>query len=694
MKDENRTKDQLIKELKELHQQIRDLKNFEVEHKRTEKVLLQCEERYRILAENPMNGIYISTESGFEYVNPAFEEICGYKSEELCSRDFNFLDLIHPDDKELVKKRKEAREKGKILPSIYEFRIITKEEEIRYVEVNTVSLLGERGKILGILRDITERKRAEDEYKKAQKPFSGIYNSSKDAIGYADLEGYILDVNSSFCSLTGYSRAEMLNGIRYQDLTPEEYHQYEAKVIERIFSTGKPEEYEKEYVRKDGSRVPVLLTTFIVRGNNGKPVGFAAIIKDITERKLTQEKLRESEEKYYRLIVETSPDAITKTDLDGRINYASQRTAEMHGYKESKELIGRSAFELIAPEEHEKAMVNLKSTMEEGIIRDVQFTFLRKDESRFPGELSSALLKDSSDKSIGFIALTRDITERKISEEKLKKQNLRNKLILQTALNGFFLLDRKGTILEANKSVAEIVGYPLQKIFGMNIRDLEENENAQEVKKYVNKVMKKGFDRFETKLWNKNGKIVELRVSTSFIDLEGNKFFFTFFHDITKSKITEQALRKRGEKELETKSSNLEEFNTALEVLLKKREEDKADLEKSILFNVEDLVVPYIEKLKKIGLSKKQGVYVGILENNLKKIISPFSRKLSTKYHKFTPAEIRVADLVRQGKRNKEIAEILNVSPRTAAFHRENIRKKLGIRKNKTNLTSYLSSLP
>ena len=109
--------------------------------------------------------------------------------------------------------------------------------------------------------------------------------------------------------------------------------------------------------------------------------------------------------------------------------------------------------------------------------------------------------------------------------------------------------------------------------------------------------------------------------------------------------------------------------------------------------NIERLIVPYLEKLKTTGLDEKQITYIHILESNLKELVSPFSHKLSAHFLNFTPTEIQVANLLRQGRTNKEISELLNSSPRTIAFHRENIRKKLKLVKKKTNLKSFLLSV-
>lgn len=150
---------------------------------------------------------------------------------------------------------------------------------------------------------------------------------------------------------------------------------------------------------------------------------------------------------------------------------------------------------------------------------------------------------------------------------------------------------------------------------------------------------------------------------------------------------------KKREKELSLKSHNLEEVNTALKVLLKQRDEDRQQAEEMILSNVNKLIVPYIERLKHSGLTPGQRNLIDIMEQNILEIVSPFLWNLSLRHTNFTPQEFQVANLVRKGKSMKEIAEIQNVSVRTIAFHRENIRKKLGLRNKKKNLRSHLLSL-
>jgi len=145
-------------------------------------------------------------------------------------------------------------------------------------------------------------------------------------------------------------------------------------------------------------------------------------------------------------------------------------------------------------------------------------------------------------------------------------------------------------------------------------------------------------------------------------------------------------------KELEVRTGDLEEVNTALKVLLKRREEDKTELEEKVLFSVKELITPHIEKMRNTRLDHRQETIMGIIESNLNDIVSPFMQGMPTRFAKLTPTEIQVANLVKQGKITKEIAELLNVSTKTIDRHRDNIRRKVGIKNKKINLRTHLLS--
>ena len=161
--------------------------------------------------------------------------------------------------------------------------------------------------------------------------------------------------------------------------------------------------------------------------------------------------------------------------------------------------------------------------------------------------------------------------------------------------------------------------------------------------------------------------------------------------DITDLKLAEEALKKSEEALTEQKQS-LEEANIALKVLIKQREADRLELEQKVLSNVKDLVLPYVDKLKRARLKPKEKTLVDIIDTHLNDIISPFLQRMSAMNILLTPQEIQVAALVKDGKSSKEIADVLNVSPTTVHFHRKNLRDKFGLKKRRANLRAFLLS--
>jgi DNA-binding CsgD family transcriptional regulator len=152
-------------------------------------------------------------------------------------------------------------------------------------------------------------------------------------------------------------------------------------------------------------------------------------------------------------------------------------------------------------------------------------------------------------------------------------------------------------------------------------------------------------------------------------------------------------LNKKSEDKLEAVFRQLDEIKTTLDTLVEKRNEDKVKIKKSIRLNVEELVWPYLERLKNCNLNHNQKLIVGCMETSLKSITSSFFENLGVKLSKLTPMEIKVADLVKSGKTNKEIADLLCLSINTILSHRSKLREKLGLKNKKINLRAYLLSV-
>ncbi len=133
--------------------------------------------------------------------------------------------------------------------------------------------------------------------------------------------------------------------------------------------------------------------------------------------------------------------------------------------------------------------------------------------------------------------------------------------------------------------------------------------------------------------------------------------------------------------------------NQALKAIIDQREMEKRSIEQTMVLNLKRYVFPYLDALDRLKIGNDVKSYVSIIRTNIEQLISPVSKRLSGAYLDLTPTEIKVADLIRQNKRTKFIAESLNTSPSTVEKHRNKIRKKLNILNKKVNLTTYLNSL-
>lgn len=176
---------------------------------------------------------------------------------------------------------------------------------------------------------------------------------------------------------------------------------------------------------------------------------------------------------------------------------------------------------------------------------------------------------------------------------------------------------------------------------------------------------------------------LEERVAARTVELEA---------EIERRRATEEQLRLK-EKDLQAQALRQEETNIALRVLLNQRSEDKQDLGRDFRANLETMVLPYLRELEASALDRRQQALIEIIRSNLERLVSPFARRLLETHPELTQREAQVADLVSGGKSNKEIAPLLGISSRAVEYHRENIRRKLGLTGRRANLRSRLLSL-
>jgi len=288
--------------------------------------------------------------------------------------------------------------------------------------------------------------------------------------------------------------------------------------------------------------------------------------------------------------------------------------------------------------------------------------------------------------------LQRQIEERQRAEEALRESEEKYRQLISTTPDAFMLFDADTRqFIEVNEACEGLYGYSREEFLNLRHRDItDEPEKSEEsIKQLVNGKLSRIPVRYHRK---KDGTVFPIEISGSTFVYKGRDVLCGLIRDITERQRGEEALRKR-EAELLHQSRHLEELNAALKVLLKRREDDKIELEENVVANVKELVFPYLEKLKKSQLDPHQETLVSILESHIRDIVSPFATKLSSRYLNLTTTEIQVASLIKDGRTNKEIADLLHLSVNTIRSHRFHIRSKLGLKNKKINLRSYLRSL-
>ncbi len=287
-----------------------------------------------------------------------------------------------------------------------------------------------------------------------------------------------------------------------------------------------------------------------------------------------------------------------------------------------------------------------------------------------------------------------DMTKRPRSEEILWESEQRYQHLVNLSPDPV-LIFQDGLLKMASSAFMELFGYTRQDIDdGLSPVDFVHKRHKEKVRSQIKaKLAGKDIPRDNrTDLITKDGATIPCETSKCAIPYRGRPADLVIIHDISERKQAEKALSER-KSELDLKNESLEEMNAALRVLLKRRDEDKTELEEKVLLNIQELVMPYLEKLKNSRLDKRQESFVNVLESNLEDIVSPFLRGLSSKRLKLTPSEIQISNLVRQGRTTKEIADLMSLSEKTIASHRRNIRKKMGLKNKKENLGTHLLNL-
>lgn len=287
------------------------------------------------------------------------------------------------------------------------------------------------------------------------------------------------------------------------------------------------------------------------------------------------------------------------------------------------------------------------------------------------------------------------------------KENIAHDIKFNQATIGHAVIDnRTGCFLQVNDRFCDLIGYPDAAAKEITLANIVHPANLNKKIQHIQKKLEGGMQEVsvEKGITREDGSTVWLNLSISVLEgYEQPHYHLVILEDITARKLAEEQLQitnllldqrvaERTE-ELNAKMQELQELNIALKVLIQKQEEVRGEIGEDLLGTIKIAVEPSLKKLAKICPDEKQKKLIAIIEAHLQEVIKPLPRVLASININLSRTETTVADLIKNGLSNKQVAENLNISPETVAFHRKNIRKKLGLTNKETHLAAYLQNL-
>jgi PAS domain S-box-containing protein len=450
------------------------------ERKKSEEALKESEEKFRNLSEESPNMIFIYKHGRVVYANKKCEDLMGYTKEEFYAPTFNFLSIIAPESRKKLN-MSYAKHKGGEEVDPYEYTLVTKAGK-RINAVITSKLIRYEGEtsILGIITDITERKRAEKALKESEERAKAIIVNAPIGIATSSPDKHFLSANEAFCKILGYTEAE-LRKLTFKDIThPSDLKESVSRM--KQLEEGKLSSFkqEKRYLKKDGSMIYGKIMVSAVQDQAGKPSLFIAELEDITEQKKAEQNLSKSEKKYRRLFEElkkaekqlleerdraqnyldVASVILLALNTKGHITLLNRKGCEVLKCR-AKNALGKNWFDNFVPENvrgNVKQIFNLLIAGKAGMPEYNENYVLSKNGEMRLIAWHNTVLKNSSGQIIGTLSSGEDITEKKKIENDLKLERDKLEAVTENIGAGLGIFSKDFRILWANKLLKQLNG--------------------------------------------------------------------------------------------------------------------------------------------------------------------------------------------------------------------------------------------
>jgi PAS domain S-box-containing protein len=534
------------------------------DRKHTEEALHLSEEKYRAIFENVQDVFYQTDFAGIiREISPSIKHFSEFNREELIGSSVYDLYFDTNDRSVLL----DNLAKNGVLWD-YELKLKTKTNKLKHVSVNARLVYDTDGRpdhIDGALRDISERRQAEKALFESKQITEDIINAIPVSVFWKDRNLVYMGCNTVFARDAGFDNPKDIIG--KDDFQMGWYDQAELyrEDDQRVIVSGCPRLLiEEPQTTPAGKTITIITSKIPLLSAEGEVIGVLGTYIDITKRKQAEDELREMGINYLGLF-NAIKQAIYIQNPDLTFINVNQGAIDMYGY-EREYFIGKTPAFLSAPGKndlnHVAKLVNLAY---HGQPQNYEFWGIRKDGTVFPKDVWTVKGKYFGENVL--ITLASDITERKLSEIKQKESEEQHRTILHTAMDGFWLVDMKGQLLEVNESYCRMSGYTMQELLAMNIPGLEDFENADDTTEHIQNILVQGEDRFETRHRRKDGNTFDVEISVQYQPI-GDGRLVVFIHDITERKEAEEKIKilnSELEDRVKVRTLDLENSNKELE---------------------------------------------------------------------------------------------------------------------------------
>lgn len=507
------------------------------ERKKAERKLQESEEKYRTFFENSLDGIMLTVPDGrILSANPAACHMFGMSEDEIIQAGRR--ELVDSTDESLSVLLEERRLKGK---ASGELTLIRKNGSKFPAEVTSATFIDAFGneRTSMIIRDITERKRAEEEIMKTNARFGIVSKATSDIVWDWDLATNTLWWNDNYYSNLGYTKKDEIVHIEewYSHIHPADVNKVRAKVKKAISGKSNTWRDEYNYEKADGGYLNFLDRGYIIRNQSGVAVRMIGSMVDMTPVYNAQKELAESENRL-RTILDTDPECIKLMGPGCELYEINKAGLEMLESDDFEKIKGHSILSVVAEAQRSRAE-QLVTDAFRGISGKMEFEMLTFRGKKRWCEISIVPFKNAEGEIIYALGVTIDITEKRKAEIELKQSEERYRTLVEQAVDAIALYDEKGKVLDVNSGASELLGYSKEELSKMYLHEilLEDEINDNPVRYDI---LEKGHSTVkQRRMKRKDGTVVITEVRSQQLP-DGR--FLSVVRDLTERIQTEQEL--------------------------------------------------------------------------------------------------------------------------------------------------------